>query len=234
MGFIGKKLLLIIPVVVIISGIIVIQNLPKEERWGYIYVDDVSISVDGVMVFQDDMRNETASEKWKTIEYAHMTDEVYHSPTSSFALRCAESEKGEYGTLYPRITINPEWSKLNVTWFVKIPKEALLGSETRQDLSLFFSERGEGRLRLAYVIRLSDKSRVWTTAVYFGDQAPHIFYHYHEVDFDFTSWHRLTLVLERPQVRIYFDDTIVCYFPIYTEYLARDIDFRWWAYFHDG
>jgi len=51
MGFIGKKLLLIIPIVVIISGIIVIQNLPKEERWGYIYVDDVSISVDGVIIF---------------------------------------------------------------------------------------------------------------------------------------------------------------------------------------
>ena len=231
MGFIGKKLLLIIPIVVIISGIIVIQNLPKEERWGYIYVDDVSISVDGVIVFQDDIRNETASEKWKTIEYAHTTDEVYHSPPSSFALRCAESEKGEYGTLYPRITINPGWSKLNVAWFVKIPKEALLGSETRQDLSLFFEERGEGRLRLGCVIILSEESnRIWATAVYFGDQAPPIFDDREEVDFDFTSWHRLTLVLEKPWVIIYFDDVIVCDFAIFTEYMAEEIDFRWWAY----
>lgn len=235
MGFTGKKLLLIIPVVLIISGIIVIQNLPEKERWGYIYVDDVSISVDGVMVFQDDIRNETASEKWKTIEYAHTTDEVYHSPPSSFSLRCAESEKGEYGTLYPSITINPGWSKLNVTWFVKIPKEALLGSETRQDLSLFFSERGDGRLRLGCVIILSEESnRIWATAVYCGDQAPPIFDDREEVVFDFNSWHRLTLVLEKPRVIIYFDDMIVCDFPIFTEYLARDIDFRWWAYFHDG
>jgi len=233
MEFIGKKLLLITLIIVIVSGIIVIQNLPKNERWGYIYLDDVSISIDGVIVFQDDIRNETASEKWKTIEYAHTTDEVYHSPPSSFALRCAESEKGEYGTLYPRITINPEWSKLNVTWFVKIPKEALLGSETRQDLSLFFMERGEGRLRLGCVIRLSDKSNnIWASAVYFGDQVPPIFDDEQEVDFDFTSWHRLMLVLEKPRVIVYFDDTIVCDFPIFIEYIAKEIDLRWWAYYH--
>ena len=222
--------MLIIPIVAIISGIIIDQNLPKRERQSYIYVDDVSISVDGVIVFQDDIRNETASEKWKTVEFAQTTDEVYRSPPSSFALRCSEKV---YGNIYPRITINPEWAKLNVTWFVKIPKEALLGSETCQDLSLFFMEKGwGGRLRLGCVISLSEESnRIWATAVYFGDQAPPIFDDEQEVDFDFTRWHRITLVLEKPPVRIYFDDIIVCDFPIYTEYLARDIDFRWSAYF---
>jgi len=201
-------------------------------------MDDVSISVDDVTVFEDDIRNETASKKWMTSassKYAHTTDEVYHSPPSSFALRCSESKNEETGILYPKITINSGWSKLNVSWFVKIPEEALLGSEIRQDLSLFFMERGEGRLRLGCVISLSEESnRIWATAVYFGDQAPPIFDDEQEVDFDFTRWHRLTLVLEKPLVIIYFDDTIVCDFPIYTEYLARDIDFRWWAYFHDG
>jgi len=90
---IEKKWLLIIPVVLIISGILVIQGLPKKEKESYIFIDDVSISVDGVIVFQDDIRNETTSEKWKTIEYAHTIDEVYNSPPSSFALRCGESKK---------------------------------------------------------------------------------------------------------------------------------------------
>lgn len=44
---------------------------------------------------------------------------VYHSHSSSFALRCS---KKEYGPIYPRITINSGWSKLNVTWFLKYLK----------------------------------------------------------------------------------------------------------------
>ena len=72
-----NKQLLIIPLVLIIFGIIVIQDLlnPKES---YMYIDDVSISVNDVLVFHDDIRDETASEKWKTIDFAHTTDEIYH------------------------------------------------------------------------------------------------------------------------------------------------------------
>ena len=222
-----NKRLLIIPVVLIIFGIIVIQDLlnPKES---YMYIDDVSISVNDVLVFHDEIRDETASEKWKTIDFAHTTDEIYHSYPSSFALRCAEKRKG---TLYPNITIDPGWAKLNVTWFVKIPEEAVLGSGTYQDLSLWFSERGQGRLRISCEIRLSDKSQIRAMIAYFGEEVPPYFYDAHEISFDFNNWNKVTLVLDKPSVLIYFDDVLVSDFPIITEYLAERIDIQWLSFY---
>lgn len=221
----------IIPLVLLISGILVIQGLPGEERASHIFIDDVSISVDGATVFQDDVRNETATEKWRTMEHAHTTDEAYNSPPSSLALRCAESKKAEHGTLHPRISIDPAWARLNITWAVKIPREALLGDETRHDLSLFFTEGGEGRSRLGCTIGLTEElSRISATAVYFGDHAPPIYDKEREIDFDHVRWHRVTLLLERQRARVCFDDEVVCDFAIHAGYLAEEIDLRWWAY----
>ena len=52
-----------------------------------------------------------------------------------------------------------------------------------------------------------------------------------EISFDFNNWNKVTLVLDKPSVLIYFDDVLLSDFPIFTEYLAERIDIQWSSFY---
>lgn len=220
---------------VIVAGFLYLSGFGQAPPERHFYLDDISITLDGQVIFEDDITNDSMiSDKWDTHKYVQITNETYHSPPYGLALTCSYSGAEGYGKLYPSVNVETGWESMNVTWFVKVPEMQWPRKEVSQSLALLFwhaEKTGIGRAIMGCRLRW-DYSRngvpyIYMYIDYFGEPKIPSKQDRRQVLCEYDEWHKISLVLHDTHAVTYLDDEIAGEIEFIPSQLTGGIDFLW-------
>lgn len=227
-------------IIAYLSAYVLLAEKPAPAPHRLVYIDDVSITIDGEQVLYDIFSDNNPQ---RTIlansSHVHIAEDEYLSPPYSLALECnnRHSGKNEFGIVDLTKTIDEGWAKVNVTFFIRILEDQWLDKEERESFGISFYESKDSGLECtsyqgsAIFIHGNGTTIHRTQIRYFGLDAPGVYNNHTCIELGSYGWHRLEFIIDKPSLTVLFDDNIVCEASVVQGYFTDMMVFSWWTYY---
>jgi len=210
-------------------------TLPRKSSENLIYLDDVTISFDNILAFQDEISTQSQNESIWRLSLAHLDNDTFHSAPSSLAMECKYFEDYQVGAVVPNVSVPSTWNEVNITWHLMLSKKVWSKDNVNQQFDIYMKEDGDSVSRLYCGLRIADNQpQVDVGIVYFGDDPPNSYHFRQDVEIGYNEWHKLTFLLNKPTLLIYYDNELVSSSSVHPDYLSDGIVFRWRTYHLDS